>query len=126
MPKILVLDDDQNIRDMLVIMLTREGYDVQAYGDPYKAMQGLRKESFDLIIRFEDARMDGLEFLRRAKKIAPETVVILITAYASGRRVAAMKEGAFDYIEISVSDDESSNGRWTPGANAAGPCSVRR
>jgi two-component system response regulator PilR (NtrC family) len=101
MPKILVLDDDQNIRDMLVIMLTREGYDVQAYGDPYKAMQGLRKEPFDLIITdLKMPRMDGLEFLRRAKKIAPETVVILITAYASGETaVAAMKEGAFDYIE---------------------------
>ncbi|HAR97795.1 MAG TPA: Fis family transcriptional regulator, partial [Syntrophus sp. (in: bacteria)] len=101
MPKILVLDDDQNIRDMLVIMLTREGYDVQAYGDPYKAMQGLRKETFDLIITdLKMPRMDGLEFLQRAKKIAPETVVILITAYASGETaVAAMKEGAFDYIE---------------------------
>ncbi|MDD4340010.1 MAG: sigma-54 dependent transcriptional regulator [Syntrophales bacterium] len=101
MPKILVLDDDQNIRDMLVIMLTREGYDAQAYGDPYKAIQGLRKEPFDLIITdLKMPRMDGLEFLRRAKKIAPDTVVILITAYASGETaVAAMKEGAFDYIE---------------------------
>ena len=101
MAKILILDDDQGVRDFLDIMLKRDGYDVDAYGDPLKAIQRLKKESYDLVITdLKMPRMDGLEFLRRAKKIAPETMVILITAYASGETaVAAMKEGAFDYIE---------------------------
>lgn len=101
MARILILDDDQNIRDMLEIMLTREGYDTDAFADPLKAIHRLGKRTYDLIITdLKMPRMDGIEFLRRAKKIAPETMVILITAYASGETaVAAMKEGAFDYIE---------------------------
>jgi two-component system response regulator PilR (NtrC family) len=99
--KILVVDDDEGIREFLEIMLTREGYDVTTAPDATKALSRCRKEIFDLILT--DLRMpkvDGIEFLKAVKDISQETMVILITAYASPETaVSAMKEGAYDYIE---------------------------
>ncbi len=101
MARILVVDDDQGMREFLEIMLTREGYDVATSGDGAKALVEFRRRKFDLVITdLKMPRMDGIAFLRQIKDISPETTVILITAYASGETaVTAMKEGAFDYIE---------------------------
>ena len=99
--KILVVDDDEGIREFLEIMLTREGYDVTTAPDATKALSRCRKEKFDLILT--DLRMpkvDGIEFLKAVKDISQETMVILITAYASPETaLSAMKEGAYDYVE---------------------------
>ncbi|TRZ77910.1 MAG: sigma-54-dependent Fis family transcriptional regulator, partial [Deltaproteobacteria bacterium] len=101
MAKILVVDDDEGIREFLEIMLTREGYDVTTAPDATKALNRCKKENFDLILT--DLRMpkvDGIEFLKAVKDISQETMVILITAYASPETaVSAMKEGAYDYVE---------------------------
>ncbi len=101
MAKILVVDDDQGMREFLEIMLNREGYGVTVAVNAEKALARFQREQFDLVIT--DLKMpgvDGLEFLKRVKDISPETQVILITAYASGETaVTAMKEGAYDYIE---------------------------
>lgn len=101
MAKILVVDDDQGMREFLEIMMTREGYRVVTAGDAGKALARCRKETFDLIITdLKMPKMDGIGFLREIKQLSPETMVILITAYASGETaVNAMKEGAYDYIE---------------------------
>ena len=101
MAKILVVDDDQGMRELLEIMLTEEGYRVSTAGDAGKALARCRKETFDLIITdLKMPKMDGIAFLRGIKDFSPETMVILITAYASGETaVTAMKEGAYDYIE---------------------------
>jgi two-component system, NtrC family, response regulator PilR len=101
MVKILVVDDDQGMREFLEIMLNREGYRVSTAGDAGKALGRCRKEKFDLIITdLKMPKMDGISFLKEIKQISPETMVILITAYASGETaVTAMKEGAYDYIE---------------------------
>jgi len=101
MAKILVVDDDQGMREFLEIMLSREGYRVTTACDAGKALGRCRKEKFDLIITdLKMPKMDGIGFLREMKDLSPETVVILITAYASGETaVTAMKEGAYDYIE---------------------------
>jgi len=101
MAKMLVVDDDQGMREFLEIMMTREGYRVVTAGDAGKALTRCRKESFDLIITdLKMPKMDGIAFLREIKQLSPETMVILITAYASGETaVNAMKEGAYDYIE---------------------------
>ena len=101
MAKILVVDDDQGIREFLEIMLSREGYRVTTAPDAGKALNRCKKDTFDLIITdLKMPKMDGIGFLREIKAISPETLVILITAYASGETaVNAMKEGAFDYIE---------------------------
>lgn len=101
MAKILVVDDDQGMREFLEIMLSREGYRVSTASDAGKALSRCRKETFDLIITdLKMPKMDGLGFLKEIKELSPETMVILITAYASGETaVTAMKEGAYDYIE---------------------------
>ena len=101
MAKILVLDDDQGMREFMEIMLAKEGYYVTSAGDPAKAIDLCRKTAFDLVIT--DLRMpkiNGIEFLKTIKDQRPETIVILITAYASGETaIDAMKEGAYDYVE---------------------------
>lgn len=101
MAKILVVDDDQGMRELLEIMLTEEGYRVSTAGDAGKALARCRKETFDLIITdLKMPKMDGIAFLREVKDLSPETMVILLTAYASGETaVTAMNEGAYDYIE---------------------------
>ena len=101
MAKILVLDDDQGMREFLEIMLTKEGYDVTSAGEPAKAIDLCRKTAFDLVITdLKMPKINGIEFLKTIKDQRPETIVILITAYASGETaINAMKEGAYDYVE---------------------------
>lgn len=101
MAKILVVDDDQGIRDFLEIMLSREGYEVTCAADANKALSRCKKEKYDLILTdLKMPKVDGIEFLKAVKDINQETMVILMTAYASPETaVSAMKEGAYDYVE---------------------------
>jgi two-component system, NtrC family, response regulator PilR len=111
MANILVVDDDQGMREFMEIMLTKEGYNVTCAEDATKALHVCRKKDFDLVIT--DLRMpkiDGIEFLKTIKDQKPETIVILVTAYASGETaVNAMKEGAYDYVEKGGSIEELKN-----------------
>jgi two-component system response regulator PilR (NtrC family) len=81
-------------------MLRREGYDVQVARDGQEALKRIQADQYDLVVT--DIRMkpvDGIEVLRGAKAAQPETVVILISAFATVETaVVAMKEGAYDYI----------------------------
>jgi len=108
MARILVVDDDQGMREFLEIMLTQEGYSVSTASDAGRALSRCRKEAFDLIITdLKMPKMDGIEFLREVKNLSPEALVILITAYASGETaVTAMHEGAYDYIEKDFAIDD--------------------
>jgi len=101
MAKILVVDDDQGMREFLEIMLSREGYGVSAVDSAEKALNISRKEKFNLVITdLKMPKMDGIEFLKRLKDIDQDMMVILITAFASAETaLSAMKEGAYDYIE---------------------------
>ena len=101
MAKILVVDDDQGMREFLEILLAREGYEVVSASGGKEAIGLCRKHKFDLTITdLKMPRADGIDVLKTIKEISPETMVILITAYASGETaVAAMKEGAYDYLE---------------------------
>jgi len=101
MAKILVVDDDQGIRDFLEIMLSREGYEVTCAADANKALSQCKKEKYDLILTdLKMPKIDGIEFLKEVKDICQETMVILMTAYASPETaLSAMKEGAYDYVE---------------------------
>jgi len=98
---ILVVDDDKGIREILEIVLTQEGYDVTSVEDGLKALAKCRRQKYDLIITdLKMPKMDGIEFMKAAKEVSPESLVILITAYASGESaVRAMQEGAYDYLE---------------------------
>jgi two-component system response regulator PilR (NtrC family) len=108
MSHLLVVDDDLSMREMLEVMLRSEGYDVEYAEDGAKAIQMLKDKAYDLILC--DIRMEpigGLEVLRKAKRRLPQTVVIMISAYATTETaVEAMKEGAYDYIPKPFNVDE--------------------
>ena len=95
-----MVDDERSMREFLDIMLTKEGYHVSFAESGEEACQLLEKQEFDLLIT--DIRMkdvDGIEVLKRAKALRPETVVVMISAFATAETaVEAMKEGAYDYI----------------------------
>jgi two-component system response regulator PilR (NtrC family) len=98
--KILVVDDQESMREFLEIMLTKEGYQVLVAEDGEHACSILDKETFDLVIT--DIRMrniNGIGVLKKVKDRSPEAMVILISAFATPETaVEAMKEGAYDYI----------------------------
>ena len=108
MEKILVVDDEQSLREVLSIMLKRTGYAVTSVADGEEAIELLNKDIFDLVIT--DLRMpkiDGMEVLKAAKSASPETVVLIITAFASAdSAVEAMKQGAYDYLTKPFQVDE--------------------
>ena len=100
MISILIVDDEQSMRDFLEILLQKEGYQVVTRGDGASALRCLDDNSFDLVIT--DIRMPGLgglDLLHSIKGKYPTLPVILLTAFVSpDDAVAAMKDGAFDYI----------------------------
>jgi len=98
--KILVADDEQSMREFLDIMLKKEGYKVSLASNGEEVVKLIDNDLFDLVLL--DIRMpklDGISALKKIKAITPETIVIMITAYASAdTAIKAMKEGAYDYI----------------------------
>jgi len=98
--RVLVVDDERSMRDLLAIMLRQSGYDVTVAESGESALTALKTEAFDLVIT--DLRMrktDGLAVLRATKQHSPQTIVLVVTAYASTETaVEAMKLGAYDYI----------------------------
>jgi DNA-binding NtrC family response regulator len=103
--KILVADDEQNLRRVLTALLRREGHDVLQAANGVEAIEHIGQ--VDVVIT--DLRMpgaDGMEVLRTASKQYPHVPVIMITAYGSvGQAVEAIKAGAFDYIEKPFEQD---------------------
>ncbi len=97
--KILVVDDEEKIRQALFAILTKEGYIVTTAKNGQEALEKPIRD-FELIITdLKMPQMDGLELLKRAKKISPDIVVIMITAFGTLQTaVEAMKQGAYDYI----------------------------
>jgi two-component system response regulator PilR (NtrC family) len=106
--KILVVDDERSMRDFLSIMLKKAGYDVTTAIDGDEAVKILHKDIFDLVITdLKMPKVDGLQVLKTVKELSPDTVVIVITAFASTETtVEAMKEGAYDYITKPFQNDE--------------------
>lgn len=106
--KILVVDDEQSMREFLEIMLKKEDYKVSVASNGEEVLKLLERDIFDLVLLdVRMPRMDGIAVLRRIKALAPETIVIMITAYAShDTAVKAMKEGAYDYITKPFKIDE--------------------
>jgi two-component system response regulator PilR (NtrC family) len=106
--RVLIVDDEKSMRDLLSITLEKEGYDVDTAAGGELAIEMLHRETVDAVIT--DLRMpkvDGLQVLRAAKEISPDIAVIVITAVASTETaVEAMKLGAYDYITKPFKLDE--------------------
>ncbi len=102
MPKnsILVVDDEQSLRELLTIMLEKDGYKVTCSESGEKAIEEIHKNEFDLVITdFKMRQANGINVLEVVKKEQPKTPVVMMTAYASAETaVEAMKKGAYDYI----------------------------
>jgi two-component system response regulator PilR (NtrC family) len=109
MPHVLIVDDEQSVRDFLSILFQREGYQVTLAPDAEAALaEAAATEDFDAVIT--DVRMpgmSGLELLAELKQCRPNLPVIIVTAYASpDDAVQAMRNGAFDYITKPFNVDE--------------------
>jgi two-component system, NtrC family, response regulator PilR len=99
-PRILVVDDEESIREFLEIMLRKEGYEVVISSDGRQALDTLKKKSFDMVISdLQMPNMTGIELLREVKNQYPDCVFMMITAFGTTENaVEAMKAGAYDYI----------------------------
>lgn len=108
MGKILIIDDDTFICEILKKQLSSQGYEVETAFSGKSGMKAVRDENFDLVLcdfRLPDS--DGLELLQKIKAISKSTVVIIITAYADVRQaVKLMKMGADDYITKPLQQEE--------------------
>jgi two-component system response regulator PilR (NtrC family) len=97
---ILVVDDERSMREFLDILLTKEGYQVSVAASGREACQVVEQNKYDVIIT--DIKMqdvNGIEVLKKAKAVSPESIVIMISAFATAETaVEAMREGAYDYI----------------------------
>jgi len=105
---ILVIDDELSMRELLELLLTREGYRVSCAESGLRAIEMIKKKHFDLLlcdIRLGD--ITGLDVLSASKKKNPGTVVIMISAYTTTETaVEAMNDGAYDYVPKPFDNEE--------------------
>ena len=103
-----IIDDEPIIHEVLGDLLTSEGYTVVHSPNGEEALEKHSSLSFELILLdLLMPGMDGIEVLKRLKKIDPHAVIIIITAYASVESaISAMKMGAFDYVQKPFKHDE--------------------
>lgn len=106
--RILVVDDEESIREFLEIMLKKENYEVTTAEDGARAKEILSKKSFDMVISdLQMPNMTGIELLKHVKDSYPDTVFMMITAFGTTETaVDAMKMGAYDYVTKPFKIDE--------------------
>src|SRR6185437_2571909 len=101
MANVLVCDDERSIRELLDIALRKEGHKVEIANSGELAVRKIESARYDVIVT--DIKMpgiDGIEVLRQAHRVSPESAVVLITAAGDfDSAVQAVKSGAFDYIQ---------------------------
>jgi DNA-binding NtrC family response regulator len=123
MAKLLIVDDEKNIRFSLVRFFDSLGHQMSEAENGSRASGILADSRFDLVLTdFRLAEMNGLEFPERTRQIYPDTLVILMTAYARvDNAVASMKAGAYDYISkpFSLDRDTARRRRGAPVAGLA-------
>lgn len=106
--RVLVVEDEENIRNLLSQLLRQEGFDVDTAADGDAALRKASSGEFDLVlldVRIPDK--DGMQVLRELRREDPGAVVMIVTGYATlEMAVEAMREGAFDYISKPFKKDE--------------------
>jgi len=108
---ILIVDDEESVRDSLYNWFMEDGYRVECAENAKKALLMLENEDFDIILAdIKMPGMDGLEMLRRIKLIKSDSIVIVMTAFATvDTAVRALKDGAFDYVTKPFDPDDLSH-----------------
>ncbi|MBN1163311.1 MAG: sigma-54-dependent Fis family transcriptional regulator [Candidatus Krumholzibacteriota bacterium] len=101
-PKILVADDEKDVLEFMISVLSREPYDITGASSESEALALLRKNHYALLItdRNMDSKNSGINLLNWVTANSPDTGVIIVTSYADvSNAVEAMKKGALDYVE---------------------------
>ena len=106
--RVLVVDDEINICQGCLKILARMDYEVRYALNGYDALRMMEEKPFDVVITdLKMSRLGGMELLRRVKEAHPQTLVIVITGYATvSSAVEVMKLGAFDYLPKPFTPDE--------------------
>jgi len=99
-PRVLVVDDEEAVRDLIVKTLTMADYDVNSAADGQSALDALKDTDFDLLIT--DLRMpgmDGLTVIRQARRLSPSLPIIIITGYSTeASAIEAINLGVCGYL----------------------------
>jgi len=108
---ILIVDDEDSVRDSLYNWFIEDGYRVECAEDAKKALSILETEEFDIVLAdIKMPGMDGLEMLKRIKAIRKDSIVIIMTAFATvNTAVQALKDGAYDYVTKPFDPDDLSH-----------------
>jgi len=108
---ILIVDDEESVRDSLFNWFIEDGYKVECAESAKKALAILEAESYDIVLAdIKMPGMDGLEMLKRIKSLRKETIVIVITAFATvDTAVQALKDDAYDYVTKPFDPDDLSH-----------------
>lgn len=108
---ILIVDDEESVRDSLFNWFMEDGYRVERAENAKQALTILESDTFDIILAdIKMPGMDGLEMLRRIKVLKADSIVIVMTAFATvDTAVQALKDGAFDYITKPFDPDDLSH-----------------
>jgi len=106
--RILVVDDEEVMRDSLTDWLREDGYEVLAVEDGFQALEVAQQGEWNvMLVDLKMPKMDGLEVIREIRRLKLDIPAIIITAYATvDTAVAAMKEGAYDYVVKPFSPEE--------------------
>jgi DNA-binding NtrC family response regulator len=98
--KLLIVDDELTVRESLQKWFEQDGYNADIAEDAYKALEKIEKESYGIVLLdIKMPGMNGLELQNKIKESAPDTIAIIMTAYAAvDTAITALKQGAFDYI----------------------------
>jgi len=108
---ILIVDDEESVRDSLYNWFIEDGYRVECSENATKALSMLESDSFDIVLAdIKMPGMDGLEMLKRIKSLRKDSIVIIMTAFATvDTAVQALKDGAFDYVTKPFDPDDLSH-----------------
>ncbi len=106
--KILIMDDEENMRHMLSVLAEQAGYEVELAEDGKQGLQKTKEHYYDYILcDVKMPAMNGMEFLQAAKDLIVNSTVIMMSAYGTiDMAIAAMKEGAYDFISKPFKPDE--------------------
>jgi DNA-binding NtrC family response regulator len=108
---ILIVDDEESVRDSLYNWFIEDGYRVDCAEDAKRALSKLESDAYDIILAdIKMPGMDGMEMLKRIKALRKDSIVIIMTAFATvDTAVQALKDGAFDYVTKPFDPDDLSH-----------------
>jgi len=106
--RILIVDDEESFRNVLTVILKKEGYEVEGAANGEEGLSKVASTEFDHVLcDIRMPQMDGLEFLQASKKAGTEAPIIMMSAYGTvDTAIEAMKLGAYDYISKPFKPDE--------------------